>query len=62
MSHDMAGDFKDKKIPSHITSVLGQDEISCGATRLDACASTQRIPTYADFVNEVSSPSPILTL
>ncbi len=35
--------------------------ISCGATRLDASASTQRIPTYADFVNEESAPSPILT-
>ena len=42
--------------------MLGQDTVSCGATRLDAVASTQRIPTYADFVNEVSAPSPILAI
>ena len=42
--------------------MLGQDTLSCGATRLDAVASTQRIPTYADFVNEVSAPSPILAI
>lgn len=30
---------------------------SCGATRLDASASTHCIQTYAPFVNEVYSPS-----
>ena len=30
---------------------------SCGATRLDAHASTHRILTYASFGNEVPSPS-----
>ena len=42
--------------------MLGQDIISCGATRLGASAPTQRIPSYADFVNGESAPSPILAL
>ena len=32
-------------------SLLGQDNnLSCGATRLDAFAPTHRIPSYADTV------------
>ena len=35
--------------------------LSCGATRLDACAPALRIQSYAAFVHGAASPSPLLS-
>ena len=42
--------------------MLGQEKISCGATRLDESflSSTLRIPSYAGFGNGAPSPSRLL--